>query len=96
MYRKSQWNVDAVPNADMSLTSYIFSVRLAATKLRLDPSTERPRLEDTPLIKRTLTYWSEEQPLAMCSNGKERRVTELASARKHNARQFDLGGRDLL
>lgn len=70
MYRKSHWNVDAVPDADMSLTSYIFSVRLAATKLRLDPSTSKPHLEDTPLIKRALTHWSEEQLLAMCSNGK--------------------------
>ncbi|KAK4238128.1 hypothetical protein C8A03DRAFT_15370 [Achaetomium macrosporum] len=51
LYRQSNWNVVAIPDADISLKSPLWMVRLA-TKVVVDPITGQRRLEDTDLVRR--------------------------------------------
>ncbi|KAK3303668.1 uncharacterized protein B0T15DRAFT_560841 [Chaetomium strumarium] len=50
-YRQSKWNVDAISDADISLKSPLWMVRLA-TQVVVDPVTGQRRLKDTDLVER--------------------------------------------
>jgi hypothetical protein len=51
-YRQSKWNIDAIPDADLPLTSPLFMLRIGRTKQTADPITGKTRLEDNDLVKR--------------------------------------------
>ncbi|KAK4125982.1 hypothetical protein N657DRAFT_670132 [Parathielavia appendiculata] len=46
------WNIDAVPDAELPLTSSFFFLRIAKTKQIVDPITHKVRLEVTVIVKR--------------------------------------------
>ncbi|KAJ3539184.1 hypothetical protein NM208_g5593 [Fusarium decemcellulare] len=49
LYRKADWNIDAVPDNDLAPSSFLFIHRIGGTKKIVDPDTKRIRLEETPL-----------------------------------------------
>ncbi|KAF4442143.1 hypothetical protein FALBO_17303 [Fusarium albosuccineum] len=51
LYRKADWNADAVPDNDITPGSFLFLQRIGRTKKIIDPETKKVRLEETPLIR---------------------------------------------
>jgi hypothetical protein len=52
LYRQSKWNIDAIPDADIPLTSPLAILRISQTKQIVDPISHKTKFEDTEFIKR--------------------------------------------
>ncbi|RMJ22349.1 hypothetical protein PHISP_06779 [Aspergillus sp. HF37] len=63
LYRCAEWNPDRIPDSDVPLASWLFSLRLGAAKFTIDRNTGEKRLEDTELIRRAKARGMSEQTL---------------------------------
>ncbi|GAB1318110.1 DUF6604 domain-containing protein (Fragment) [Madurella fahalii] len=73
LYRESNWNYNAIPDADLILGFSLFFLRLAQANHVVDPATGRIRLEDTEPVRRAKAAgWPEHVLLLMIAATKSK------------------------
>ncbi|KAK8024877.1 hypothetical protein PG990_002700 [Apiospora arundinis] len=50
--RRANWNHDRIPDEAVTFGSRLFVLRVSQTRHTFDPTTGKPRLQDTPLVER--------------------------------------------
>jgi hypothetical protein len=61
LYRCAEWSPDRIPDGDVPLASWLFSLRLGGAKYTIDRDTGEKRLEDTELVRRARARGMSEQ-----------------------------------
>ncbi|KAI2636277.1 hypothetical protein GGS26DRAFT_486893 [Hypomontagnella submonticulosa] len=62
-YREASWNLDRIPEKDITVGSLLCFLRIARTKQLVDPITGKRRLEDTDLVCRLRATGTDDETL---------------------------------
>ncbi|OTB07584.1 hypothetical protein M426DRAFT_71669 [Hypoxylon sp. CI-4A] len=90
LYREANWNLDNVPEGELTPKSELGKLRIAQTKVVTDPETGKKKLADTELVRRSLKLGYSMEELLKIQGSFHRKPNPIAEAAKAREKEaFD-------